>query len=110
MTKALPTPDRLFDRTWRPGSPLRPSSAYFRRVVLYIFFGALLSIISAYWVLTDSNRVRRMAEDDLSRLLGGNVKVGAAHLSIFPGLRLDDVRLYVDASTSGEALLFHADS
>src|SRR6185503_12297706 len=42
--------------------------------------------------------------------LGGNVKVGAAHLSIFQGLRLDDVRLYVDASSSGEALLFHADS
>ncbi len=110
MPKSLPTPDRLFDRTWRPGHPFSPRVSSKRRWIMGILFLVLCTIIGGYWYLTDSNRVRRMAEQYLSTLLGGPVKVGDATLSIFEGLRLDNVRLYVDESESGDSLLFSAHS
>ncbi len=58
-------------------------------------FFLLVCIIGGYWYETDSNRVKGMAENYLSGLLGGRVVVGRATLSIFEGLRLDDVRVYV---------------
>jgi hypothetical protein len=62
--------------------------------------GALLVflslVIGGYGYLTDSDRVRAMAEGYLSGLVGGRVEVGGANLSIFEGLRLNDVKVYVD--------------
>jgi hypothetical protein len=56
----------------------------------------LLSVITGYWYLTDSNRVQRMCEAYLSQLTGGRVEVRHAALSIFEGLRLDGVSIRVD--------------
>ncbi len=52
--------------------------------------------IFGYIYLTDAQRVREMASAYLSDLLGGEVTIGKANLSIFEGLRLDDVTLRVD--------------
>jgi hypothetical protein len=60
-------------------------------ILLFVLLGG---IIGAYWYVTDSGRVKAMAENYLSGLLGGRVIVGKATLSIFEGLRLDDVRVY----------------
>jgi hypothetical protein len=66
-------------------------------------------VIGGYGYITDAGRVRRMAEAYLSDLVGGPVKVGGATLSVFEGLRLDDVRVYVDERTDApDALLFSA--
>ncbi len=60
-------------------------------VGLFLVLGC---VIGAYWYMTDSDRVKAMAEGYLSGLLGGRVEVRRATLSIFEGLRLDDVRVY----------------
>src|SRR5215210_690746 len=96
MPRALSSPDRLFDRTWRPGHPFRPKLSRWRRVFMGLALLALCSVIGAYWYVTDSNRVRGRAQEYLSRLIGGNVRIGCATLSIFQGLRLNDVRVYAD--------------
>src|SRR5689334_17471216 len=106
MPKVLSTPDRLFDRTWRPGHPFRPRVSGARRWAMSVVFVTLITVIGGYLYLTDANRVRGMAERYLSELLGGPVKVGDATLSIFEGLRLDNVRLYVDDRNSPDSLLF----
>jgi len=67
-------------------------------------------VILGYNYVTDSNRVRSMAEVYLSRLMGGKVVVGSATLSIFEGLRLDDVKVYVDDGRQPDSLLFSAQS
>src|SRR4051812_29475113 len=96
MSRTLPSPDRLFDRTWRPGHPFRPKLSRTRRLAMLVLLLLLSTIIGGYWYLTDSIRVRTMAEESLSRLIGGRVTIGSATLSIFQGLRLYDVRVYVD--------------
>ncbi len=60
----------------------------------------LAIIIFGYIYLTDAQRVRSMASSYLSDLLGGEVTIGKANLSIFEGLRLDDVTLRVDQKQS----------
>jgi hypothetical protein len=70
----------------------------------------LAAIIGGYWYITDSNRVRAMAESYLSKVLGGPVMVGSARLSIFEGLRLEDVTVRVDQSTSEDSVIFTADT
>ncbi|WP_428939209.1 hypothetical protein [Fontivita pretiosa] len=70
----------------------------------------LWAIIGAYWFITDSRRVRQMAQTYLTQLVGGPVTVGDATLSIFEGLRLDKVRVYVDSSPGPDSLLFSAQS
>jgi hypothetical protein len=57
----------------------------------------LCAVIYTYAHLTDATRVRQMAESYLSSLLGGRVVVGRATLSVFEGLRLDDVEVHADA-------------
>jgi len=94
MPRSLNSPDRLFDRTWRAGHPFCQRLSAGRRWSMICLFALLLGIIGAYWYVTDSSRVKMMAEDYLSGLLGGRVEVGKATLSIFEGLRLDDVRVY----------------
>src|SRR5689334_5328398 len=123
MPRALTSPDRLFDRTWRPGHPFRPKLSRTRRLAMLVLLLVLSTIIGGYWYITDSNRVRGMAQDYLSRLIGGRVTIGSATLSIFQGLRLYDVRVYVkdmpdraqptgspDGGDAGESLLFRAHS
>jgi hypothetical protein len=77
-------------------------------------FLVLVCIIGGYSFETDSSRVKTMAENYLSGLLGGRVVVGRATLSIFEGLRLDDVRVYVrvKAGEKGDenTALFSADA
>lgn len=108
MPRMLPTPDRLLDRTWRAGHPFRPRLSVARRMIMWIFLIVLVGLIGAYWYLTDSIRVRSMAQDYLSRLSGGHVEIGKATLSIFEGLRLDDVSIYVDEHKQEDSLLFSA--
>ena len=66
-------------------------------------------VIGGYTYLTDSNRVRTMAQGYLSHLLGGRVEIGGATLSIFEGLRVDDVKVHVDPDRGKpDSLLFSA--
>jgi len=104
----LANPDRLFDRTWRPRHPLRPRLSHARRAAMLVLFVVLSAIIFCYCWVTDPNRVRRMAESYLTDLLGGEVRIGRANLSIFEGLRLDDVTLLVDGRNRPDSRVFHA--
>jgi len=70
----------------------------------------LCAVIAAYWVFSDSQRVRAMAEEYLSEMLGGPVMVEQAHLSLFDGLRLDGVRVFVDRENRPDSLIFSARS
>src|SRR5688500_16485395 len=90
------TPDHLFDRPWRPGRRFAARGGRVRRWGMIGLLFALCLVIGGYAYLADADRVRGMAEQCLSSLIGGRVKVGGATLSIFEGLRLDDVRVYVD--------------
>jgi hypothetical protein len=76
-------------------------------VLLLLLFGL---IIFGYNYITDSNRVRDMAQDYLSQLIGGRVEIQSATLSIFEGLRLEKVRVYVDEDHRPDSLLFSAQS
>src|SRR5829696_301266 len=96
MSRYSLSPERLFDRPWRSGHPFRPRCGRARRVVMMILLIVLCMVIGGYNYVTDSERVRQMAESSLSTLIGGRVQVGGATLSIFEGLRLDDVKVYVD--------------
>lgn len=74
-----------------------------------LLFFVLTLIISGYTYLTDSNRVRDMAAAYLSKLVGGRVEFGRATLSIFEGLRIDDVKVHVDQEPGKpDSLLFSA--
>jgi hypothetical protein len=70
----------------------------------------LSTAIGAYWWATDPARMRHMAESYLSDLIGGQVHVGQASLSIFEGLKLSHVTVKVDDSNSPDAVLFVADA
>lgn len=70
----------------------------------------LLTVIAGYWYLTDSRRVRAMAQSYLAQLIGEQVTVKSATLSIFEGLRLDGVTIRVnqDAHDKQQSRVFHA--
>jgi hypothetical protein len=109
MSRQAITPDHLFDRPWRPGRRYAQRSPRGRRVAMLVLLLCLWLIIGGYVYITDTSRVRKMAESYLSDLIGGPVKVGGATLSIFEGLRLDDVKVYVDDQThASDALVFAA--
>ena len=100
---------RLLDRPWRCGHPFRPHRGRFRRIGMALLFFVLTLVISGYTYLTDSNRVRDMAAAYLSKLVGGRVEFGRASLSIFEGLRIDDVKVHVDQHPGQpDSLLFSA--
>lgn len=71
-------------------------------------FVLLTGVILTYWYLTDSRRVRSMAQNYLSQLTGGHVEVKNATLSIFEGLRLDNVTVRVDDKKLPDSVLFKA--
>lgn len=71
----------------------------------------LCAVIGVYLHYTDTDRVRAMAQSYLSHILRGRIEIGAAKLSIFEGLRLHDVRVYVDETNDApDAVLFSADA
>ena len=109
MAHFVNTPGQLADLAWSAGHPVRPRLSRLRRWLTVPLLILLWTAIVGYWVVTDSNRVRRQAEDALSRLIGGRVKVGSATMSIFEGLRLEDVRLSVgNTARDPDAVLFTA--
>src|SRR6476660_2657540 len=109
MAFGLPNFEAPMDAGLRPLSAVRQRSLR-RHLWMLVLFFALCTIIGAYWTITDSNRVRLMAESALTKLVGGKVKVGSASLSIFEGLRLKDVRVYVDDPSKPDALVFQAET
>jgi len=104
----LANPERLFEKSWRPRHPLRRRHCAARRRSMAALLLILTIIICGYIWLTDAQRVRAMASAYLSDLLGGEVTIGKANLTIFEGLRLDDVTLCVDKSNRADSEIFHA--
>jgi hypothetical protein len=90
-------PDQLHDRPWRSaGHPFNRQLSAKRRWTMLLVFALLCALIGGYLFITDSRRVKVMAENELSKLIGGPVVVGRAKLSLFEGLRLEYVNVYVD--------------
>lgn len=108
MARPPGNPEQLFDRPWQPGHPFRPRLSSLRRWGMLLLLSLLLAIIFGYWILTDSGRVKALAESTLSRIVGGPVVVGDANLSIFQGLRLENVTVYTKPSKSADSMLFSA--
>jgi hypothetical protein len=104
----LANPERLFEKSWRPRHPLRRRHCAARRHCMAGLLLFLCIIILGYVYLTDAQRVRGMASAYLSDLLGGEVTIGTANLTIFEGLRLDDVTLRVDKTNQPDSIIFHA--
>ncbi|HEX2971542.1 MAG TPA: hypothetical protein VHP11_04380 [Tepidisphaeraceae bacterium] len=93
-----------------PGSLPPRRTSRLRQVFMALLLLLFVSIILAHWVVTDSGRVRSMAESYLSKIIGGRVVVGKASLSFFEGLRLDDVSIYVDDLQQKDSCLFTAET
>jgi hypothetical protein len=108
MSQTFLSPDRLYDRHWRPGHPFRRNPSAKRRWTMLLLFAFLCGLIGGYLYITDPKRVKELAESELTRLIGGHVTVGKAKLSLFEGLRLEYVNVYVDRSGADDALLFSA--
>ena len=88
--------------------PPRPRRSRKRQLFMLLLLLLLVTIIFAYWIVTDPNRVQPMAEHYLSKVVGGRVKIDKAHLSIFEGLRLDGVKVYVGDERRPDSELFSA--
>jgi hypothetical protein len=101
-------PQSLFERRWSGTHPFRPRVTRRRRFLTLLFLIFLCALIGAYAYVTDSARVRNLAEKYLSDVLGGQVRVESATLSIFEGLKLNDVRVYVDKDQGPDAVVFSA--
>jgi len=86
MAHSTLTIDRLFDRSSRLPYPLRARTSPFRRWFMLCLFVVLSTVIGVYWFVTDSRRVRNIAEEYLTNLSGAQVSVGRATLSIFDRL------------------------
>lgn len=110
MTQLPITPDRLFDRSWHMGRPFGHRTSMLRNIVMFLLLLVLAGVILLHWYLTDANRVKSMAEHYLGGAMHTRVTVGRASLSLFEGLQLDDVRVYLDKSADPEQILFTADS
>ena len=82
-----------FDRSFRSrdGHPFSRRVGVARRWITFSILVSLVATIWGYWYLTDARRVRAMAESYLTGLLGAHVDMSSATLSLFEGLRLDDV-------------------
>ncbi len=74
--------------------------------LLLIFMSA---VISSYWYLTDPARIKGMSQSYLSELIGGNVEIGSASLTVFEGLKLQKVSVKVDRENAADGQLFAAD-
>src|SRR5262249_23829106 len=85
-----------YDRPWRSNHPFNRNLSAGRRWGMIVIFALLCTLIGTYLFITDARRVRRLAETELSKLVGGNVHLGKAKLSLFEGLRLENVNIYID--------------
>lgn len=101
MRRNCPPDIIAFDRFWRAGHPMRPRTSAGRRWSMFAVLLVLSGIIGVYAYVTNSDRVRSMAETYLSQVLGGRVEVRRATLSIFEGLRLDDVKVHLSPERGG---------
>ena len=112
MPRFISSSPQVPDVLWQKGVPVRRRISTGRRYGMIGLFLLFSTIIGGYWYITDSNRVRAKAEEYLSRITGARVKVGAANLSIFEGLRLDNVQMLVGppGPDRGDARLFTAQS
>ena len=108
MSQTFLSPDRLYDRHWRPGHPFRRNPSAKRRWTMLLLFAFLCALIGGYLYITDPSRVKQLAESELTRIIGGHVTVGKAKLSLFEGLRLEYVNVYVDRGGADDSLLFSA--
>ena len=87
---------------------LRPRRRRRRQFLTAVVLFFLVGIICGYWVITDSNRVGPIAEHYLSKVVGGRVKVHKANLSLFEGLRLEGVEVYIGGADRPDSHLFSA--
>ena len=85
-------------RFWRYVSPRRRGAGF----LLLALLGVLLL---GYVHLTNDQRIRRQAEQDLQRMTGCRVSIHQAHFSIFGGVRLSGVQLHLPESPSPHPLL-----
>src|SRR5271169_4833921 len=95
-------------RACRHRHPVRRRVGRRRWWTAWLLLGILLSIIGGYIGLTSDTHVRRMAGDYLTDMLGAQVDIGRAELSLFEGLRLDDVRVSVPDGYGQESTLLEA--
>ncbi|HEV7302008.1 MAG TPA: hypothetical protein VGN72_21915 [Tepidisphaeraceae bacterium] len=110
MSRSVPPDIIAFDRFWRAGHPMRPRTSKRRRRCMFMLLLLLAGSIGTYAYVTNSNRVRAMAERYLSQLLGGPVQVRRATLSMFEGLRLDDVQVHLAGERLDQPPIFSADT
>ncbi len=89
---------------------MRPTTSAPRRWCMLSLLMVLVTLIGGYAFLTNSSRVRKMAESYLSQMLGGQVQVRKATLSIFEGLKLEDVRVRLAGESLDTPPIFSADT
>src|SRR5580693_7123178 len=70
MSRVMLNPQRLFDRLWRARHPLRPRRSRWHTAAIVLLLLFFVGVIGGYNYLTNSERVRGMARDYLSGLLG----------------------------------------
>lgn len=101
-------PQDFLRRRWTSTHPFRPRVSRRRRFAWIVAFLLLSSLIAAYEYIADPQRLRTMAQTYLSSVLGGEVRIGSARLSIFQGLTLQDVRVFTANAAKPDALIFSA--
>ena len=75
-------------RFWRFVSPRRRGAGL-------LMVALLVTVAYGYWSLTNEGRVRRMARDYLGRLTHGAAEVDSARFTLFGGIELRGVRVYL---------------
>lgn len=101
--------DQLFERAQQPVYSAQRRSRM-RTLITLVILIFLLTLIGAYWFITDPQRVRQVSQSYLSDLIGGPVTIQHASLSIFEGLRLDGIRILVDSEETPDSILLEAKS
>jgi hypothetical protein len=96
------------DRVWLPRHPLVRRVGRLRHLAMVILLLALWAIVGGYVFFTNENRVRSMAAEYLGNLVGGQVEIGGANLSLFEGLRLWDVKVVVPDGNGPQSTLLEA--
>ncbi|MGF1632677.1 MAG: hypothetical protein ACFCVE_02405, partial [Phycisphaerae bacterium] len=73
-----------------------PRVSRLRRAFFAVLLVVLVGGIVGYWKLTHPDNIRHLAQQYLSRVTGGHAVVGHASLTLFEGLRLGDIAVYVE--------------
>lgn len=79
-----------------------------RQICMAALLIFLLSIIGSYVYFTRSAYVRELAQSYLSRLVGGQVIVRKVGVTIFEGVRLEDVRVLTGPADRDDSTIFTA--